>query len=225
MYNVNDIRLLLAQKFDNNDFVIDKSGVKTVELIGTSFIANEPTIFGALNNDYIERELKWYNSQSLNVNDIPAPVPVIWKQVADSLGFINSNYGWAIYSAENGNQYDNCVKHIIENPDTRRASMIYTRPSMHMDYNHNGRSDFMCTHAVNYLVRDNKIDAVVQMRSNDAIFGYRNDYAWQKHVLEKLAKDTNKEVGNIFWNAASLHIYERHFDMIDNYLITGEITK
>lgn len=222
MHNVKDIRALLVEKYKNKDFVTDKSGVKTVELIGTSFIADEESIFGEVNHEYVARELAWYESQSLNVYDIPEPVPAIWKAVADKDGFINSNYGWAIWSTENINQYDNALRQIKSNPDTRRASMIYTRPNMHNDYIKNGRSDFMCTHVVDYLVRDGKINAVVHMRSNDAVYGFKNDLAWQKHVLQKLSIDTGFEIGKIYWCAASLHIYERHFNILEKFINASE---
>ena len=100
--------------------------------------------------------------------------------------------------------------------------MIYTRPSMHVDLNKDGMSDFMCTHVVDYLVRDGKINAVVKMRSNDAVFGYKNDYAWQAFVLQHLSDDTGIPVGNIYWNASSIHVYERHFDIVRTYLETGK---
>jgi thymidylate synthase len=92
---------------------------------------------------------------------------------------------------------------------------------MHDDYHVDGMSDFMCTNAVQYLIRDGKVHALVYMSSNDAVFGYKNDYAWQKHVLQQLVSDLNDnwihvEVGNIYWNVASMHVYERHFHLIDN---------
>jgi thymidylate synthase len=86
---------------------------------------------------------------------------------------------------------------------------------MWYDYNKNGRSDFMCTNSVQYLVRNDKVHAVVQMRSNDAIFGYKNDRAWQEHVLNKVAQDTGYAQGDIIWNAGSLHIYSRHFGLVE----------
>ena len=211
---VRDIRTQLYNKLINNQFVTDKTGVKTVEIMNASFIADEDAIFGTLNHDYIERELQWYKSLSRNVNDIPGGPPEIWKRVATPDGYINSNYGWCIWSDENYNQYTNVLDELRSNPDSRRATMIYTRPTMHMDYKLNGMSDFMCTNTVQYLVRDNKLHSLVYMRSNDAIFGYKNDYAWQKHVVDSLAKELNIEPGNIHWNVASLHVYERHFDLI-----------
>jgi thymidylate synthase len=52
------------------------------------------------------------------------------------------------------------------------------------------------------------------MRSNDAIFGYKNDKAWQQHVLDKMANQLDIESGEIIWQVGSLHIYERHFGLI-----------
>lgn len=214
MLTVSDIQKILYKSLINEDFVTDKTGVKTVEIMNASFIADRPAIFGTVNQDYVERELQWYLSKSLNVNDIPEPVPAIWKAVATPDGRINSNYGWCIYSEENGNQYFNVVKELRNNPDSRRAAMIYNRPSMHQDYNKDGMSDFMCTNAVQYLVRDGKVNALVYMRSNDAVFGYKNDYAWQEYVLKQVSEAISIPVGNIYWNVASLHVYERHFDLI-----------
>lgn len=228
MIGVAYIRELLSHRYMAKDFVTDKSGVRTVEIVNANFVASEPFIFGKVNEDYVQRELDWYKSMSLNVNDIPGGPPQIWKQVADKDGLINSNYGWCIFSGENNHQYHHVVTELEERPDSRRATMIYTRPTMWGDHNKNGRSDFMCTNAVQYLIRNNKVHAVVQMRSNDAWAGYRNDYAWQKWVLDKLVSDLNGrkslgyKAGDIHWNVGSLHVYERNFYLIDHYVKTGE---
>lgn len=215
MKTTQDIRNKFIELLANEEFVTDKSGVKTIEIIGSSFIADSPVIFGQPNNDYINRELAWYESKSLNVNDIPGGPPAIWKQVATPEGLINSNYGFLIWSKENGDQYQNVLNELRRNPNSRRAVMVYQRPSIWAEYNKDGMSDFICTNAVGYLIRDNKLHAHVTMRSNDAYFGYRNDYAWQKNVLDKLAADLNIETGTIYWTATSLHVYERHFNLLE----------
>lgn len=229
MKTVHEIRQEFARLYKEKKYVTDKSGVKTLEIMGASFWANSPLIFGAVNEDYVQRELQWYKSQSLNVNDIPGGTPAIWKQVADREGFINSNYGWCIFSEENNNQFSNVLNELIESPDSRRASMIYTRPTMWGDHNKNGRSDFMCTNTVQYMIREGRIYAIVNMRSNDAWAGYRNDYAWQYYVLEKLELELQTRGhfytrGEIYWNAGSLHIYERNFYLVDHYIRSGELS-
>lgn len=221
---VSDIRKQFIKLRNLKEYVIDKSGVKTIEIIGASFIANEKTIFGSVNDDYVQRELDWYNKQSLFVNDIPGDTPAIWNQIASSKGKINSNYGYLIYNKDNHDQYSNVLNDLLTNPNSRRAVMIYTRPTMHSEYCTDGMSDFICTNAVQYLIRDNKVDCIVQMRSNDVVFGYRNDYAWQKHVLDKLTSELNffgnkqYDVGTIHWQVGSLHVYERHFKFIDEVI-------
>jgi len=226
MDTVDTIRQQFIENFYDNEFVIDKSGVKTIEIIGASFIADEPSIFGEPNKDYITRELDWYKSQSLNVNDIPGVTPKIWKEVASSEGLINSNYGYLITSHENGEQYENVLSELLKNANSRRAIMIYTRPTMHTDYNKDGMSDFICTNTVQYLIRGGKMHAIVNMRSNDCIFGYANDRAWADHVLETLLFDYNYmqcdhepvTKGDIIWQVGSLHMYERHFTFIEEYI-------
>lgn len=218
--NVEYIREQFVKCLDLEDFVIDKSGVKTIELINAVFHANESSIFGNVNKEYVERELAWYKSMSLSVNDIPGGPPQIWKQVASKDGMINSNYGWCIYSEDNGHQFKNVLEELVSNPFSRRANMIYTRPSMHTDFNKNGMSDFMCTNNVQYFIREGQLHACVFMRSNDAVFGYKNDYAWQRHVQEQLLVGINNRLntayglGTMLWNVGSLHVYERHFDIV-----------
>ena len=151
--------------------------------------------------------------------DIPDKVPQIWINVSDKDGFINSNYGWCIFSEENKNQFDNVVKTLKADKLSRQAVMIYTRPNMHNDSIKDGRKDFMCTNNVTCLIRDNKLFYHVYMRSNDAIFGYKNDKYWHDYVYDKLyneLKITYPELlqTNIIWSVTSLHIYDRHFHLI-----------
>ena len=220
MLKVQDIRQYFIDELANSRFVTDKTGVKTIEMVGANFEADEPAIFGKPNEDYIARELEWYKSKSLYVKDIPggkqeAAPPEIWTSVACADGKINSNYGWAIWSTENHHQYHHAFSELKRNPESRRAVMIYTRPRMWFDYNENGRSDFMCTNAVQYMIRDNRLIAIVQMRSNDVVFGYRNDFAWQKYVADSLSDDLKlHNPPKIIWCVGSLHVYERHFKIV-----------
>ena len=133
---------------------------------------------------------------------------------------INSNYGYLIWSDDNISQYQNVLQELGENPDSRRAVMIYTRPHIWLDYYVDGMNDFICTNNVQYFIRGNTLLTSVYMRSNDAVFGYNNDLAWQTYVRDKLIDDleTDTEIryepGPIYWNVGSLHVYERHFKFI-----------
>jgi len=217
MLKVNDIRKFFVDELKNERFTIDKTGQKTIEVIGASFLADQPAIFGTPNEEYIQNEIDWYLSGSRNINDIygtdRAP-PAAWKYSANNYGEINSNYGYLIFDDRFFRQYDNVVHELSVNPDSRRGCMVYNRPSIWVEYNEQGKNDFICTNAVTYYIRDDKLDAVVQMRSNDVVYGYKNDYAWQRYILNAISKDLQIESGRLIWQVQNLHVYERHFDLV-----------
>lgn len=228
MYQVNstkDIAEVFKKHLKAGNFVKDKTGVKTIEVIGASFVADKPAIFGVPNQEYIKAEIDWYNSKSTNISDIypegDKEPPQAWQYTANVHGEINSNYGYLIYSPKYLCQYEQVLNELTYNMDSRRATMVYQRPSIWFEFDENGKNDFICTNAVTYYIRDRNLHCVVQMRSNDVVFGYKNDYAWQKQVLVNLASDLNKEkvlgrigLGDIHWQVQNLHVYERHFDLI-----------
>lgn len=211
---VSDVRKWFRELKAREEYVIDKTGCKMIEVVGATFLADDVAIFGKVNEDYVTREIEWYKSMSRNVNDIPGGAPAAWKACASSEGKINSNYGYLIWSEENHRQYDNVWSELTNKPESRRAQMIYTRPSIWMEYNAGGMSDFICTDAVQYFIRNDELVADVRMRSNDVVFGYKNDRAWQQYVHVKLAGDLGLPIGPMIWHAGSLHVYERHWDLI-----------
>ena len=218
--NVEFIKGLIKSKYINDVFVTYKTGCKTIEIINAVFEADEDFILRPPNQEYIKREIAWYESQSLNVSDIPGETPAIWKAVSDKNGKINSNYGYLVHSEENYSQYLSVLAELGDNPESRRANMIYTRPAIQMEAFSNGMSDFICTNNVQYFIRDGKLITSVYMRSNDAVFGYNNDLAWQTYVRDCLINDLETDTykrylpGPIYWNVGSLHVYERHFKFI-----------
>lgn len=208
---ISDVRQLLKAEPIKKDTM--------VELINISFIADEDHLLREPNKDYIARELEWYTSQSLKVDDIPGETPKIWNQVSNKFGEINSNYGWCIFSANNGYQYVSALNHLLNDKDTRKSIMIYTRPSMQKDWNYAGMSDFMCTNNVQLFIRDNSLIYIVNQRSCDAIFGFPNDLAWHQHVYSMLMKDLTDTYPDlkekpIEYICGSLHVYPRHHNLL-----------
>lgn len=220
---------------DNNEFIIDKTGAKTVEIINCNIKGLNPEQwyleFPGRKSPikYIEKEMKWYNSLSLNIKGYVDDIK-IWQQVCDKDGNVNSNYGWCIYSKDNYQQYNNSLLELIKNKDSRRACMIYNRPSMWQDYKNNGMNEFICTFATQQFIRNNKLIYIIYQRSADSIFGALFiDFAWHCEVYMKLYNDLKKnykdlQIGQIDFNFGSLHVYERHFEMLDK-ICTYEVEK
>ncbi len=154
----------------------------------------------------------------MNVTEI-GKTAKIWLDVASKDNKINSNYGYLIYSDENFNQYENCKKTLINNDTTRRAIMIYTRPSMQVEYNKDGMQDFICNLSHQFFIRKNKLHSLATFRSQDFLLGTMNDYPWLATVQQRLLKDLQEvypklEMGFLNLYVNSLHVYERHFDVI-----------
>jgi thymidylate synthase len=229
MNYVSDIRKYFIDELKAERFTTDKTGQNTIEMLGASFIADEPSIFGKPSQEYIDAELAWYESQSTNINDIhgkdKAP-PAAWKYSADAHGNINSNYGHLVFSEKYFGQFYAAFDELLENPDSRRAQMIYNRPSIWREFDEGGKSDFICTNAQTFYIRDGKLHMVSQMRSNDVVFGYKNDYAWAQYLMDKFVDGWNMtgdigcsphdkiEKGDLIWQVMNLHVYARHFDLV-----------
>lgn len=228
MLQTEDIKQLFVEKYNNGDFRIIGNNVqqsKTVELQAIQFEVDKPWIIREPNYDYFNRELQWYKSQSLNVNDIPEGAPKMWEACASPTGYINSNYGWMIWSEDNCYQFNHCLDKLISDPHTREACMIYNRPTMQQEYNKDDMHDFCCTYAVQcFLNEDNEnnthLKYIVFQRSQDAVFGFDNDILWHQYVQNELSKELEKKLNkkiicdNIINNVGSLHVYERHFKYI-----------
>ena len=108
MITIAAVREYFINQLRFSKFTTDRTGAKTIEMIGASFIADEDAIFGKPNHDYIDAELEWYDNQSTNINDIPYgdEPPKAWQYAANSHGEINSNYGHLIYSDKYYCQYE-----------------------------------------------------------------------------------------------------------------------
>lgn len=217
----------LNDKIINEDFVIDKTGTKTVELICEKIELDpyQPILdFNGIRKTpakYVEKELEWYISQDLSIINHVDDVK-IWNEVCtkDEKKEVNSNYGWMIFSKENHSQFDFALNELIKNKYSRRACMIYNRPSMTKDYNRNGMSDYCCTFSTQQLIRNDELIYVVIVRSNDIWSGFFSDFPFHCYVYDLLYKKLSDfydlKGGKITWIANSLHAYERNFEMIKN---------
>lgn len=175
------------------------------------------------NHDYLAKEKKWYMSQDLSIKGWMDDVKIWnWCASKDDKQEINSNYGWCVFSEENGAQYRNCMSKLTSDPNTREALMIYTRPSMHADAIENGKHDFMCTVSAQVFIRNNKLEYIVTQRSCDLVTGLSFDFPWHCYVYQMMLEELRKtypdlEVGMIHYNIGSLHVYERHEELLKNY--------
>lgn len=221
-FDSEDIIKMLKEKYKKQQF--DSLG--NISILSASFVVTTNDMLKEPNEEYIQRELEWYLSESLNVNDIPGKTPKIWEQVSDKDGFINSNYGWTTFSKENYSQFDKVLEELSKNNKySRQGVIIFIRPTMHEDSKRNGMHDFICTYCYNFKIeRDidgiDKLYMMVNMRSNDCVFGYLNDKGFADYVFNRMLNELQKtypelQKGVMFWKADNFHVYPRHFKYLE----------
>lgn len=221
-----DIRDIFVEYYSNNRFAEDGN----LEIIGARFMVTDNKIFGKPNEKYNNAEFKWYMNQNLNVNNLGKEygfVPKMWLNIAGPNGYINSNYGWAAFSKANYSQFAHAYNYLSSDKNSRRAILIYTRPDIHETKNKHGANDMFCLNYIHFFIRDNKLMSIVSCRSNDAVYGFNADLNFQLRVMNIMFSRLQHyiypdlEMGYMIWQADTLHIYPRHFYLIDNYL-TGK---
>lgn len=204
-----------------------RTGNKTV--YNASWLADKPSMIGKRNEDWVQRELTWFKSGSNSLNDMEPPVPQAFQACAGEDQLVNSAYGHILFgSGEELPAGDSLFRRIVnayvtEGAGTRHAVAIISDRDIHNLAVKNGRHDFICTNAVNTMITpEGHLNIMAQMRSMDAVWGYRADYSmWhllRGMLVEELRKHdefSSVKEGDIFFQVSNLHVYPRHFDLLD----------
>lgn len=125
---------------------------------------------------------------------------------------LNSAYGYRIFGNHPSipfNQWEDVVRRLKEDPDSRQAIIHLHTP------NNQPTKDEVCTLSLQFLIRNGKLDMVVNMRSNDIVWGFTYDVFSFTTFQELMANELGVEVGTYYHNAASMHIYEKDFHYLE----------
>jgi len=169
--------------------------------------------------DYAKKEMAWYLRGDRYEMTITEEAQM-WKQIIDVDGGINSNYGQYIFHDQS--QYKWVIAELKRDKDSRRASMMLLN---HTHFRPNN-PDVVCTYAINFRIRNNRLNMSIHMRSWDAIWGMTNDvfcFSVIYEVVYSLLREhyVDLQVGNYHHTADSFHVYERHFKMLDKLISDG----
>ena len=157
--------------------------------------------------DYAEAEWQWYLTGLPNIKmlgEIYGKIPAIWKRMANSEGYVNSNYGYQWQRGYNHtSQLDYIINLLKENPETRQACIsIYDGKEIN-DYHH----DTPCTYAIQFTMLHGKLDMCITMRSNDLWYGFCNDQYCFSELQKLVAQELNVKVGVYYHFAHNMHLY------------------
>jgi len=201
-------------------------GQKTKEFIDATLVIEDPmkciltNPHRKLSHKYLKAEFDWYLSGRRDIEMIREHSSM-WESIANPDGTVNSNYGHFVFyqQMENYgmNQFNWCVNQFIKDEDTRQAIINFNQPI----HKYEGNKDFVCTINMQFFIRDKKLQLKVNMRSCDLIYGASFDIPWFVFVHYAMFQVLKQfypklEMGKLIHNSASLHLYERHFKMLEN---------
>ena len=203
-----------ARKLLLHGQVVDTRGSEVLELIDQKLRLTNPTKLGIYDRarkfkkEYAIAELLWYIGRDPKPGNI-GELASIWKEIQHNEGRVESNYGLYIF----GENWEWVVTELESDPESRRAVIsIYSN-----NHKHSNDKDHPCTMSLQFLIRNDRLHLIWNMRSSDLVFGFCNDMFCAGMILQLMLNELDEMVlrlGDITFNLGSLHIYERHFKMI-----------
>ena len=159
----------------------------------------------------IEEVLWIYQQKS---NDVTKLSTHIWDAWADENHTIGKAYGYQIgvksrYPEGEFDQIDRVLYDLKHNPASRR---IITNTYNHHDLNEMGLAP--CAYSVTYNVTGNKLNALLNQRSQDMLVANNWNVCQYAALLIMLAKASGLEPGELVHVIADAHIYDRHVDIV-----------
>lgn len=174
---------------------------------------------------YMIAELVWYLSGN-NSTEWISNYSGFWRNISDDGFTANSAYGARIFmehpyqrvvgmdSNVNFNQWQYVKDELKKDADSRRA-VIHIR--MPQD-SYMASKDVPCTLTLQYFIRDGALHQVASMRSSDLILGIAYDIPAFTIFQEMLALELGVECGSYTHISNSLHIYEKHYTMVEKII-------
>lgn len=190
-----------------------RDGAVVAEICDAVFCIEDPTrniVSSPLRNmpmRYAIGELAWYLSGSNRVSDI-SRFAKKWVDISDDGVHNNSAYGWRIFDKFDFNQWD-YVKGLLQKDPNNRQAVIHIK-----DASNTPTKDTPCTVYLQFLLRDNRLNLSVHMRSNDIWMGVPYDMFSFCFLQMMMAMELGVEIGEYNHYAGSLHMYARDYEAL-----------
>lgn len=182
---------------------------------------------------YIFGELMWYLTGRDDVEFI-SKYSKQWAPLSDDGIHNNSAYGKYIFNEMPaigfGSEYDKPYEEYVADKNNYRSQWEFVKETLKKDpYSRQAvihikpvqmyaTKDTTCTYFLQFFIRDNKLDLVVGMRSNDLLFGTTYDVFMFTFMQELMAAELGVELGTYRHFACNMHIYKKDMQKIDQIL-------
>ena len=220
-------KLSLLDVLNNPEYETSPRGSLIREITNAALVIENPEQCLYLNDrrssqfKYIAAELIWYFSGHNDTSFI-SKFAKFWESIDNGNGTVNSAYGNLIFREKNRfniSQYQWALESLIKDKDSRQAILHFNKPSHQWE----GNKDFVCTLTGVLQIRDSSLNFTIDMRSNDLILGTPTDAAFFVVLQNQMYCHLKKyypdlKIGTYTHIAHSLHIYERHFGLVEEML-------
>ena len=141
-----------------------------------------------------------------------------YKELSDDGKSITGGYGPRLFSMRGKtNQVQNVIKLLSEKSTSRRAVIqIFNAEDLAKYYR-----DIPCTCTLQFLARDNRLNLIAHMRSNDAYLGLPHDVFCFTMLQEVIARSLGLDLGTYKHLVGSMHLYKMHFEQAKRFLREG----
>jgi thymidylate synthase len=222
--------LELALKFTLNDvkekgITTSPRGRESKELIGHGYVLTNPRnrIVGMkernLNPFYLVGNMLWVLSQS-NKLDFINYYNERGSKFSDDGETLRGAYGKRIFDFDGMNQWNECYKELLIDPDTRRAMISIHLPQ----HDWTGSLDTPCTSDFQFFLRNNQLHMINHMRSQSAAFVQPYDVFLMTMLQELMANELGVDLGIYKHMCGSYHYFTNEEAMVDNIIASKDYT-
>ena len=195
---------------------LDKTGNEvrgTKELNNYSFtltnLDNNVINVRNISESYLCGELLWYALGRKDVAFINK-FAGLWGRISDDGETSYSAYGDIVFNRHGFNQVEKIIQLLCNDPMSRRAVINFNVPNKNVIET----KDEICTIALQFLIRNGKLNCTCIMRSNDIWYGLPYDTVFFTELTKYIARRLRIPYGEYTHTVISLHVYERNYDDI-----------
>ena len=212
----NDVwKTMVNYCLESPDCISKPRGMEVREVLNGGYVVQMPAYLDLtarkVNVPFMFAEAAWIISGSNRLEDI-TPYMKVYSNFSDDNVFLRGAYGPKVVD-----QLGYVVDAIEKDNDTRQAVLTIWRERPGVS------KDIPCTVAMQFLLRDGRLNMVTTMRSQDIVLGFTYDvftFSMVAKAVQLLLHERGVEVelGVLFVNAGSMHIYERHYEEGENWV-------
>jgi thymidylate synthase len=217
--NFSDCYLKTLKLLNEVETSTSPRGIKTKEIISYSYTLKDVSEIISFSSrkilKYLSGEFAWYYLGDNEVEKI-LPFSNFWKKIANSDGTVNSNYGYSLFKQ---GEWKWCVNSLKNDKDTRQSIFLLNKPEHKFENN----KDFPCTLNGQFLIRNNKLNLIVNQRSCDIVKGMTYDVPFFQSLIFTMKMEIQKEypeveIGTFTHNINSLHLYDSDKELVEKML-------